>query len=311
MNTLEVEFCILCGHDESDGVQSIMFRTQVLSTIFSALNDPRYPTPNLRKLCLFNLQNMNPTDLIHSSNFLCVLQRLSALDLDIVTEPSGESEEWQKPDFHNFLVDLPSIWLKPACENLTDLTLSMDVHWGYFPPVDFRSVHFPKLKRLGLQLFTFTHDWQIEWIISHGASLEELDLRDSVIIRRVWTYGLLDMENYHLAPRSDQTNTQFWQYDGRWKDYFFRIEEGLPKLTSFRFVAEEPEVVAYSRRWMFLLGSKYMELDRREEDQYWVPLKDDNYSHGQRTHALDNALRNMVLEDKLAHKHLMTTLAKR
>lgn len=55
------------------------------------------------------------------------------------------------------------------------------------PGIDFRGLHLPHLRTLALNRMTFTHDWQVDWILSHGATLQALLLDDCPLIHDVWT----------------------------------------------------------------------------------------------------------------------------
>ncbi len=52
-----------------------------------------------------------------------------------------------------FFTHLPQTWLAPTSTNLTCLTLTATAQWGYLVKVDFRSVHFPRLRSLKMQNF--------------------------------------------------------------------------------------------------------------------------------------------------------------
>lgn len=43
-------------------------------------------------------------------------------------------------------------------------------------------MHFPRLKTLALGNYTFTHDWQLDWLATHSATLEELYLDDCIVV---------------------------------------------------------------------------------------------------------------------------------
>lgn len=54
--------------------------------------------------------------------------------------------------------------------------------FGFRPKLDLSQIHFPRLKSLVLGNFTFFQDSQLEWILSHGATLSELSLDDCMIL---------------------------------------------------------------------------------------------------------------------------------
>ncbi|KAH9225019.1 hypothetical protein DL95DRAFT_378681, partial [Leptodontidium sp. 2 PMI_412] len=89
---------------------------------------------------------------------------------------------------YGFFDELAETWLKPAQPNLTSLTLHADVLWGYIPECDLRSVHFPNLRKLELGLYTFSHDWQLDWICSH-TTLQVLIMDRCSIVSYAQAYG--------------------------------------------------------------------------------------------------------------------------
>ncbi|CZR51411.1 uncharacterized protein PAC_01286 [Phialocephala subalpina] len=240
LRDVAVEFACVCMLDDDPddwwkmkAEESAEFRYDVLRTLFSALNE----TPKLRSLSLKHLQNYNDRRLITSPSFKPVLERLTELRLKIVTEYETSSPEssWDIPQMYTFFHEFPDLWLKPTQNNLTSLTLHADLYWGYMPLCDFRSLHFPKLKKLELGNYAFTHDWQLDWILSHD-TLEELVLDDAVITNYIYGYGPLDNENYPLEPiGGSYDNAHFWEYPRSWSEYFSKIEQQLPNLKVFKF----------------------------------------------------------------------------
>jgi hypothetical protein len=111
---------------------------------------------------------------------------------------------------------LPDVWLKPAQKNLTSLTIHSYDFWGYMPKADLRSAHFPDLRVLELANFAFTHDWKLDWILSHAKTLEELILDDCPTISYVYNYGEMDHEKYPEDPRNDYGDDHMWEYPRTW-----------------------------------------------------------------------------------------------
>jgi len=140
---------------------------------------------------------------------------------------------------HEFFArDLLQYWLKPVQENLVHLKLESTCYWGWVPKCDLRGVRFPHLKSLELGEMTFTHDWQLEWIISHGDTLTQLSLRQCPIAHDIWIDHTLDAEGYPVHTLGEElywdgTTEEFGDWCGnsaRWKDYFPRLMSGLPRL---------------------------------------------------------------------------------
>jgi len=164
------------------------------------------------------------------------MRRIAELRLRVVNdrEESEPTAAWDYVEPYEFFAELSSVWLQPASENLISLTLHSDDIWGYMSKADFRGLHFPKLKRLELGDYTFSHDWQLERILSHK-TIEELVLDDCAIVRRFHIGGPQDEEHYILMPTEDGERS-FRYHNRRWADFFARVKEGLPNLTQFRFV---------------------------------------------------------------------------
>lgn len=118
------------------------------------------------------------------------------------------------------------------------LKLTSTCYWGWIPKCDLRGIHFPKLKSLELGELTFTHDWQLEWIISHGSTLTQLSLRECPIVHDIWIDHSLDTEGYPVHTLGakltwDETAGYPGEWCGngaRWKDHFPRLMSGLPRL---------------------------------------------------------------------------------
>jgi hypothetical protein len=221
--------------------ESFDYRTVVLDTFFDVLNDPEHEqvTSRITSLTIKNLQNCVDPELTESDKFKTTLSRLTGLHLYILSERNDASPEnsiaYAEP--HDFFgEELPSIWLEPTATKLTDLTLYYDDYFGFCPRLDLRGIHFPVLQTLALGNYTFTHDWQLEWILSHSSTLENLYLDDCPIIYHVRSCVELDSEGYiadpthipHGGPESIRT------YDKRWHEIFELFDKNLVKLRDFR-----------------------------------------------------------------------------
>ena len=141
LTSLDIEFSCVCAKPEPGNYwstspeESYEFRLQVLKSAFAALNNAEYPMPQLRRLSIKNLQNVNDKAWVRSEDFLCVLKRISELRLKIVTEHDSASPEiaWDFPERHNFMKELPTVWLEPARMNLTTLTsYTYEAGCGFF-----------------------------------------------------------------------------------------------------------------------------------------------------------------------------------
>lgn len=135
-----------------------------------------------------------------------------------------------------FNIQLNATWLEPLQSQLTHLTLHCDTYWGIYPRWQPKNLKFPYLKYLAFGKWTIAHDWQIDFITSHGATLEQLILTRCPIM--------------HAARLSRRQERNLWQeripgtsrggppranhFSGlRWHTVLPRLASGLPRLTQF------------------------------------------------------------------------------
>lgn len=248
-NLKKVSLCFSgeCSIDDPDdsffdeSPESVAFRTEVLSLAINALDDDSHPTPKFRALSIKGLQDYNDPRLTSSPAFQAVIARLETLEVFIVTQVIFASPEdsLYLPELHVFYKALPGLWLSPAMDNLTKLTLFSDIYFGYIPKLDLRQLHFPKLQELVFGNYAFTHDWQFEWILQHSRTLHTLIMDDCPIIYHFRTDGDLDNERYPVDPLGyDGDNTEF-TYERRWCWFFRAIKSSLHRLHHFQFGAAE------------------------------------------------------------------------
>ena len=140
---------------------------------------------------------------------------------------------------HEFFTGLPRAWLAPAAPNLTCLALGASQLWGYILKVHFRGVHFPRLKSLVMHNFVFSHDWQLEWILSH-TSLETLSLfRCQILTDALW-FGEKDDEGYPTSLfQYDVLPCQDYHYAGSWHQYYSRFSTLLKHLKWFTTMPDD------------------------------------------------------------------------
>ncbi|KAL2827845.1 hypothetical protein BDW59DRAFT_55159 [Aspergillus cavernicola] len=226
------------GEDDSwhDVVQDIPFRSAVMRKSMAVLAAlPRRP----QELAIQDLQNINPKDPVVVANLTKLLGGIKSLRLNIANqldEGNGENDV-EREAVHEFFPSLSLFWLTPAAANLQHLTIYSSIYFGFYPKFDLRGVHFPQLKTLALGNHTFVHDSQLDWILSHGVTLEELYLDDCPILFEVAIYDknrtLLDPSDLKSHPRL--TGKSHASYGTRWHDYFQAFKERLPHLQHFRF----------------------------------------------------------------------------
>ncbi|THV90331.1 hypothetical protein D6D25_09712, partial [Aureobasidium pullulans] len=173
-----------------DAIETPEFREEVLATFFRGL----VPATKVVNLSIKNLQNVTPAaimgtatsaaDIEFKKDFEVVMKRLTHLSLRIISEDC-----WPEPA-HNlecgfmhsfFIFELQECWLKPIAGNIVYLKLYGDdeVYWGFFPACNLP--HFPKLRTMILGGISICSEDQVDWILEHGDTLEELILDDAII----------------------------------------------------------------------------------------------------------------------------------
>jgi hypothetical protein len=247
LNLCEVElrFSRECAHENDyrfnkEVQETVNFRTNILENLFKALNNPENPTLKVDSLTINNLQDH--TTIYDNENFIAVRSRLKKLALNIATESDDTSPERsiRMVALHEmFNNDLLEQWLKPLQDQLTHLTIYCDTYWGAVPYCDLRQVHFPHLKSLSMGNFTIVHNWQIDWILLHGPTLEELLLDDCPITIA------LNLEAEQCRPNFPEliSATEDTDLDSpmeyvkdvslRWHDIIPRFQTDLPHLKRF------------------------------------------------------------------------------
>jgi hypothetical protein len=218
----------------------IEYRETFFKKLLFALNHPEHPAEHLQSFSICNLQEVTNYDLVTSNDFKAVMSRLDSLELCIATEeqnwcPEHEVELAERHVF--FGRDLQRYWLEPLQQRLKHLKIYSNCMWGYLPKCDLRGLHFPHLKSLALGNMTFTHDWQLDWIVSHD-TLEMLTLDDCPIVHQAMIVDNHDSERYiHFNDIEGLLwhgeEPAHWIYEVRWHDYLRRLNRGLPHLQRF------------------------------------------------------------------------------
>ncbi|KAL4907077.1 hypothetical protein BDW74DRAFT_176679 [Aspergillus multicolor] len=211
------------------------FRSPVMKRAFAAF--ARLPQP-LKELAIRDLHNAYETDPTVVDDIKSVLVGLQSLRLNITNEHReyhGELD-FQREEAHEYYQTIPSFWLKPTMATLQHLTLYSSLYCGFYPKLDFTGVHFPHLKSLALGNYAFVHYSQLQWILSHGDTLQELYMDDCAILHEV---SIKDVESTYLPAtqfiqKDNLGGNLYASYSARWADYF-RAFSSLPKLRHFRY----------------------------------------------------------------------------
>jgi len=228
---------------EKEVVQTWEWRNVVLKMLVESLNDQDHPANKVQALTIRDLQDMTVKKTVTSKDFKAVLSRLDTLELQIATEYVDAAPETsiELEEVHTFFgIDLKQYWLRPVQHQLVHLKLyARETYWGYLPFFDPQDLHFPALKHLALGNYSFTHDWQLDWILSHAETLQSLVLDDCPIVHacRIYPacgpdrmppdYKTFNKYTANIGPDSE------WVYGSRWHDYFRRMRDGLPELRHF------------------------------------------------------------------------------
>lgn len=218
-------------------IDSLEYRDTAMRMIVQGLH---HSPVTLKEFAVVNLQNLIVPDTVNPDSFNIAMSGLRALSLQIATESNEHcpEDDMTKVELHTFFnQDLTRVWLRPLQTQLTSLTLYAVTYWGYFPDFPLKELYLPQLVHLALGNYTFSHETQLEWILSHGQTLQSLSLDDCPILHH-GTMGCGFLGD--RRPRDvnafqhifDQKDT--WTYSARWHDYFPRIQSGHPVLKDFR-----------------------------------------------------------------------------
>ncbi|OQE05723.1 hypothetical protein PENVUL_c022G09072 [Penicillium vulpinum] len=219
-----------------DFPQTPQFRFQAMHKLFSLLESLRHP---IQDLGIRNLQADNPKDPKTLAKLGKVLSGLLSLRLSITSETNDAAPEHdlEYPEIRKFFKELPSTWLSPAAPSLQHLSLCSREYWGFYPHLDLSNLFFPRLKTLSLGNFCFFHDGQIDWILKHGDTLEEIYFDDCAVL---YDFCMME-ENVDACAlprdtlvRREGDESLYGSFEKRWHDIFDLFAERLPKLRHFR-----------------------------------------------------------------------------
>lgn len=163
---------------------------------------------------------------------------------------------------------------------LEHLTLYHDRPFGFYPKLELSDIHFPRLKSLALGNYSFFHDDQINWILSHASTLRELYLDRCSILYLMKSDYEEDKKSYHPSAVDGKwdpveiagTRHSIHTYPGQWNEYFTLFRTRLPQLRHFRFgesVWGDPEelpLLPFEKEQdieIALLDNRYMVFDGR------------------------------------------------
>ena len=151
---------------------------------------------------------------------------LASSDMDIELE--------YRHDFFN--VQLHASWLQPLQSQLTHLTLHCNTYWGVYPMWQPNNLHFPRLKSLAFGKWTIIFEWQIDFIASHSATLEQLIFTSCPILHAMRMtarqYSNSWRQRLPGTTRGPPPTEQFFP-PLRWHTVLPELQSKLPKLEHF------------------------------------------------------------------------------
>jgi hypothetical protein len=212
-----------------------IFRSLFMAKLCAALNDTHHPLPRLHTLSFVHLEDWDSVTIRRSPNFKSLLNRIPELRLGL----SGNSESYwmtlSTTALYSYYLKLCETWLEPTREHLTSLTIDSQVSWAYISHKQLLSdvLPLPKLKRLELGHFKITHVWQLDWILIHHNTLEQLRMHNCHIAYYQSHEGILGADGKIVI--SDPGTPPIYLNDLRWARVFKMLEDGLPHLVEFRF----------------------------------------------------------------------------
>ena len=222
----------------------LFYFSEIFRVICLSLANCRVNRHKILRLSIENFPSLYDPYKTAPLGFAHLIHKLHTLELDIITIGRDDlftRTRWMCEETVSCYQQLPQAWLEPAAHNLRTLQLSADIPWGWYLKVDFRSIYFPCLKALKLVRFTFSHDWQVQWLSDHADSLKHLTLTECAILDHATsTRQRFDSEGYPLGLEPDEDEAQgqgSYSYKKRWSYHFKAIETSLTQLESFRLLA--------------------------------------------------------------------------
>lgn len=175
------------------------------------------PAPiQLKTLTISNLEDSINKNLVKSEAFQTIISSPYLVDLRLYlatdTKFLTQSSRNKCSDQSEMFDSLPYTWLRPSiAQNLRVLSLYCHEPWGWFPKMDFRLVGagdgMPNLKVLALGNYTFSHEWQVEWVGSLGVEKLYLDGCTILFQASPWRGMLLDQSETVLHGSDGRVHT--------------------------------------------------------------------------------------------------------
>lgn len=197
-----------------------------------------------------HLQDLCPNQSLDFARFPIIPKKLNLLITTWTDDaaPEHDIDNYQRHAFFN--ERLTPIWLSPTQSQLTHLTIHCNTYWGMFPRWQPEGLHFPALKSLALSKWTIASNSQLDFITSHGPTLEQLILTDCPILhasrRRAHQINNTWRQGPPGTSRGKPPTTETF-FDTRWHHVLPAFQHQLPKLTHFS-MARGPVGHVFSNR---------------------------------------------------------------
>jgi hypothetical protein len=187
-------------------------------------------------LTVKHLQDFCPDQRPDLSQISTELKKLNLL-ITTWTNEACPDDDIENSARHTFFGErLNDVWLSHSQSQLTHLTLHCNTYWGVYPRWQPGSLHFPSLRSLALSNWTIKFDWQLDFITSHGETLEQLVLTDCPILYASQMLAHQSMNAWHQRPRGTgrgepPTTNIFCEM--RWHHVLPRFQKELLKIKHF------------------------------------------------------------------------------
>ncbi|PLB34807.1 F-box protein [Aspergillus candidus] len=213
------------AYDNQSDMGYHYLRSKIIDDFFAAVVE-MVPTP--RKLALGFIYE-TPVEDDHFARIRRVLGGLHTFRLGILYRvlPSRISMEIQ------------SKWLRPTAASLQQLDLMFSAGQPAWSIFNLSDMHFPQLRSLTLRGCTFAAEAQLEWIVSHADTLQEMVLENCRILILVDIRGgsiakaSFKAVGMKLRRKSGYPNRKEGGYSARWKDVFALFGERMGQLRRF------------------------------------------------------------------------------
>jgi hypothetical protein len=211
---------------------------------------------NINTLTIKHLQDsclVNCPDLKHFHAKISKLHLLIATESDEACSENDLEIGYRHSLFNK---ELNALYLTPIQSHITHLTLHCNTYWGVYPRWQPADLHFPHLKSMSFGNWTIAFDWQIDFITSHGQTLEQLILSNCPVLHALRMTERQFSNQWTVRPRATGRGhpplcTTF--SDLRWHTVLPEFKTKLTKLKHFS------------------MGRETLEDDEAFEDRYRLP----------------------------------------